>query len=251
MEKNTDPQNKKVEETLSDLENDKLLGISMGEILEGIESEDEEVRKQAHDRLQFIQKQVEITRQAQTLPSHKEEALKFLKDVALKGSALANPASVLERGIVYTAETVPEINREEQLQQVGIDLRLAKAYRVVGRATLSLDKSKTVKPDLVELQATDGKYLFKAGQLYSIDFMEDVKVPEDLAGIVKHRSTINRTIGTIESGIYDPGFESSGGCGAVFRPNTDVTIDIGFRCAQILFFTATSANLYNGQYQRT
>lgn len=166
-------------------------------------------------------------------------------------TAIINPALVLDEGVVFTAEDIPEIDREEQLQQVGVDLRLAKASRVVGSAHLTLDKSQTKKPDIIPLQVNNNSYLFKAGQLYSIDFMEDVNVPDNMAGIVKHRSTINRTIGTIESGVYDPGFRSAGGCGAVFRPNCDVVIEIGFRCAQIMFFSATSANLYDGQYQGT
>jgi deoxycytidine triphosphate deaminase len=157
----------------------------------------------------------------------------------------------LEQGVVYTAPGVLEINTKDQLQQVGIDLRLAKASKVVGNATLSVDKNRTETPQLVDVQTTDGFYLFKAGNLYNLTFMEDVKVPANMAGIVKHRSTINRTIGTIESGWFDAGFESKDGCGAVFRPDVDVKIEVGFRCAQIVFYTATSANLYNGQYQKT
>lgn len=164
-------------------------------------------------------------------------------------TAIINPAEILEKGIVYTAKGVREINKDEQLQQVGIDLRLARASKVTGTATLALNKKHTVKPAFMDLRPTNGFYMFKAGELYSLDFLEDVNVPENMAGMITHRSTVNRTIGTINSGIYDAGFRSSGGCGAVFRPNTDVKIEIGFRLAQILFYTATSANLYDGQYQ--
>lgn len=165
--------------------------------------------------------------------------------------AIVSPAEILKNRYVYASENFPEIDTNEQLQQVGIDLRLAKASKVTGTATLTVNKANIVKPQINEMQVTDGFLLFKAGELYSLDFMEDVTIPENMAAIIKHRSTINRTIGTIESGWFDPGFSSSGGCGAVFRPNTDVKIQIGFRCAQIVFYTATSANLYNGQYQGT
>lgn len=166
-------------------------------------------------------------------------------------TAIINPATILDEGVVYTAEGVSEIDRATQLQQVGVDLRLAKAFRVVGNAELTLNKASIKKPDIIPMQLINNRYFFEAGKLYSIDFMEDVNVPANMAGIVKHRSTINRTIGTIESGWYDAGFKSAGGCGAVFRPNTDVTIEVGFRCAQLVFYSAESSNLYDGQYQRT
>lgn len=164
---------------------------------------------------------------------------------------IISPAKILKDKIVYTTENVKEIDQKEQLQQVGIDLRLAKAFKVVGNATLTVDKNRIQKPSLVDMQVSAGFYLFKAGELYSIDFMEDVDIPEGMAGIIKHRSSINRTIGTCESAIFDPGFKSVGGCGAVFRPDTDVKIEIGFRMAQIVFFKADNANLYDGQYQNS
>lgn len=222
------------------------------QIAEDLISDSDVVRKVAKKRMKSLEGEepnIEVFEEKESIDwdAFKEK----VGDIVSKQSAIVNPAFVLKQGVVYTAEDVQEINQEEQLQQVGIDLRLAKAFRVVGNATLSVDKNRTKKPELIEMQQTAGYYLFKAGELYSIDFLEDVKVPEDMAAIVKHRSTINRTIGTIESGWYDPGFESSGGCGAVFRPNTDVRIEVGFRCAQIVFYTATSANLYNGQYQKS
>jgi deoxycytidine triphosphate deaminase len=156
-------------------------------------------------------------------------------------SAIVDPRQILEDKIVYTAPGVLEIDRSTQLQQVGIDLRLANAYRVVGNATFSNDESQTQKPSLIEMQITGGFFLFKKGELYSLDFMEDVSV----------RSSINRFVGTIEAGVYDSGFKSKGGCGAVFRTNTDVKVEVGYRMAQIVFFTATNATTYNGQYQGT
>ena len=162
---------------------------------------------------------------------------------------IINPSLILKEGVVYTKENVLDINEAEQLQQIGIDLRLAKAQKVIGNATLTVDKNRIQKPSMVDMQVSAGFYLFKAGELYSLDFMEDVDVPEGMAGFVKHRSTINRTIGTIESGWYDSGFQSEGGCGAVFRPNTDVKVEIGFRMAQIVFYKAENANMYDGQYQ--
>lgn len=159
--------------------------------------------------------------------------------------AIVNPKHILEQKIVYSKDN--PLNEEEQLQQSGIDLRLKKAYRVVGAAEFKLDSS--TKPLAVELQLVDNCYLFKAGEQYSLDFIEDVSVPEDMAALIINRSTINRHVGVCNSGLFDPGYRSQGGCGAMFRPTIDVKIERGFRMAQIVFFRSEAASLYNGQYQ--
>jgi deoxycytidine triphosphate deaminase len=167
--------------------------------------------------------------------------------------AIINPKEILEKKIVYTTKDSPEINlsgTENQCQQHGIDLRLAKAYKIVGAVEFYTSK-KSFKPDLIELSTTDNCYLFRAGEQYSLDFYEDVDVPEGLAALIINRSTINRYSGVISSGLFDNGYKSKGGCGAVFRPSLDTKIEIGFRMAQIVFYTAQSASLYEGSYQHS
>lgn len=165
--------------------------------------------------------------------------------------SILNPRFILDSGFVYSS-TLPinQSGEENQVQQVGIDLRLAKAYRIVGAPEFYVTK-KSSKPSLVEMQPFNGCFLFKAGQQYSIDFIEDVKIPSNAAALIVNRSTINRFSGTVSSGFFDSGYESSGGCGAVYRPTVDTTIEVGFRMAQIAFFTAESASLYAGQYQNS
>jgi deoxycytidine triphosphate deaminase len=162
--------------------------------------------------------------------------------------SIISPKEILERKIVYTAPQVLEINVEQQMQQVGIDLRLAKASWISGLAEFT-NNTTTLKPSSFEMQIVDNCYFFKAGMQYSLDFFEDISVPEDMAALIINRSSINRYSGVITSGVYDPGFRSKGGCGAMFRPTLDTKIEIGFRVAQVMFFAAESASLYAGQYQ--
>jgi deoxycytidine triphosphate deaminase len=168
--------------------------------------------------------------------------------------AIVNPKEVLEKGIIYVESgptiIVDEENPENQCQQVGIDLRLAKAFKIVGPVEFSVSK-KTTKPNLIEIAPVNGYYYFESGEQYAIDFIEDVRVPADMAALVINRSTVNRFSGTVTSGVYDPGFQSKGGCGAIFRPTYSTKIEQGFRMAQIVFYRASSASLYSGQYQNT
>lgn len=164
-------------------------------------------------------------------------------------AAIISPLEILEKKIVYVEDgELITSGDENQIQQCGIDLRLAKAYRIAGAVEFFTTK-KSIKPNLLEMPITDNCYLFKAGQQYSLDFLEDITVPEDMAALIINRSTINRFSGTVSSGLYDPGFRSKGGCGAVYRPTIDTKIELGFRMAQVVFYSAKSASLYNGQYQ--
>jgi deoxycytidine triphosphate deaminase len=158
-----------------------------------------------------------------------------------------NPQLLLEKQIVKAATGCPALT-SDQLQQNGIDLRLAKAERIVGNLALYANGT-THKPDLVDMQTTNNTYLFRAGEQYSLTFMEDVEIPSGMGALIIHRSTINRFAGTILSGHMDSGYNSKGGCGATFRPSSDTTIEIGARVAQIIFDEAEAASLYNGQYQ--
>lgn len=166
-------------------------------------------------------------------------------------TGLLNPKNILDENLVYATDPTLPINISKQLQQSGIDLRLKAAEKVVGTGVLSENKQECQNPSFVEMQLVDGFYLFKAGETYSLTFMEDVKIPENAAALIVHRSSINRHFGIITSGVFDGGFYSKNGCGAVFRPSTDVKIRVGTRVAQIIFFSAESATLYNGQYQGT
>jgi deoxycytidine triphosphate deaminase len=160
-----------------------------------------------------------------------------------------NPKTILEKQIVKAAFNQPDI-APDQLQQNGIDIRLAKAERIVGQLELYAD-NRSVKPSLVEMQVVNNCYLFKAGEQYSLTFMEDLDVPSGMAALIIHRSTINRFAGTLISAHIDSGYKSQGGCGATFRPQATTLIEIGARVAQIIFDTAEESSLYAGQYQHS
>jgi len=169
---------------------------------------------------------------------------------------LISPKKVLENNWVFANDakgksTIVLDGPNNQLQPNGIDLRLAKAYKIVGAVDFNIDKNRTVKPNLIEMQQTNGAYLFQPGNLYSIDFVEDVVVPDNVAAHIIHRSTINRFSSTVISGLFDSGFTSKNGCGAMLRPDLTTKIQVGFRLAQIVFYEASSAHQYDGQYQQT
>jgi len=156
-----------------------------------------------------------------------------------------NPKSILEKGILKAANGCPVINEGEQLQQVGIDLRINKIYLLQGSGEL-LKESKRF-PEYLDLTEYGDQVLLHAGKCYSVDTMEYVEVPKDMYATVIHRSTCNRMGATVMGSIYDPGFRGIVNCN--IRPSNDIRIEKGVRIAQIVFTKADAASVYNGQYQ--
>lgn len=161
-----------------------------------------------------------------------------------------NPKLILEKQYIKPADNMPEIE-DKQIQQNGIDLRICKVERVTGIYHLGKNGN-LVNPTFTEiLPGDDGFFFFDPNCFYNITFMEDCFIPSGMCAQVIHRSSLNRHVGVVFSGLMDSGFCSKGGCGAVFRPQLPCKIEYGTRVAQIIFDTGEEATLYNGQYQNT
>ena len=170
---------------------------------------------------------------------------------------IINPQTIIDQGIIVPADGEPVMildpdDDEYQLQQNGIDLRLASACEVTsekGHITkFSLYKQDELRPDFQQVQPTkDGFLRFTPGNMYSLDFMEYVNpIPSEMSADIVVRSSINRFSGTVTTGWWDAGFE--GRLGATYRPTMYTEIQRGVRMCQIIFYRSESARLYEGQY---
>lgn len=129
----------------------------------------------------------------------------------------------------------------------GFDLRLAEAYVIKGEGYLGIEDRKTCE---IEVAWTD-KYLeVKPGDFYLVKTMETVNVPENLVGILKPRSTLQRMGLFLRTTQIAPGY-----CGELTfalkneGPAT-VKIDIGARIAHVMFAEVKGKTaLYRGQWQ--
>jgi len=179
-------------------------------------------------------------------------------EVTFKGldtftSAVVNPSTIIEQGIVSPAEGFPEIivddnNPECALQQNGIDLRLAEVGIASGTTRFTLGKRDDSKCSYNPvLPDSAGMFTFQPGQQYALDFMEWVDTPKNLSSYIFTRSSVNRYSGIFMTGYWDSGFR--GRLGGIFRPSVPTTVEVGCRMAQIVFFKSNPAKLYDGQYQ--
>lgn len=139
-----------------------------------------------------------------------------------------NPYEVLEAGIIQA-----EVD-DEQIQQVGIDMRV--------RAIIEIDGSGVHYTADVAVK----ELLLKRGYAYEL-ILDKVSMPRDKWGYIWGRSSFNRSGVFIRSSIIDPGYVGEVGVTAYCFANK--LLLIGDRVGQLVVFPASPAKIYKGQYQ--
>jgi len=123
-----------------------------------------------------------------------------------------NPKDVKDLGLV-------KFSKNTQIQQVGIDLTIAETVRL------------------------------KHGEYKAVRLNEVVSVPDDMFALIFSRSTFNRRGILITSTVFEPGWRGIPTVSIYNFSGVDISIAKDTRIAQIIFFKADVASVYNGQYQ--
>ena len=136
--------------------------------------------------------------------------------------------------------------------QIGIDLSVCKVEQVNAGSEVYLDGTK-IDPSFyheIDLIEKDGKQVWDLQRgVYSLTFNEGIKVPNDCAAKVTHRSSLYRTGNIIESPWWDPGFHCDQ-MNSTLVVNTRLIIEKNARVAQIAFWRLEEVGeVYNGQWQ--
>jgi len=150
--------------------------------------------------------------------------------------------------------------------QVGYDLSLKEVNRIgvsvageantiyadnkIGKVLKDKTELATYTPvETIMLDGDEGWLLYQG--VYDITFHEGCKIPANLVGLIRQRSSLLRNGTVLHSSVFDPGFETEF-MGTVMVVNETIFIEDGARVAQIYFHECTpvdSDNLYNGQWQ--
>ena len=131
----------------------------------------------------------------------------------------------------------------------GFDLRLAEAYTISGEGYLGVEDRKTCDIEKVKLN-TPGVLRIEPGNFYLVKTMETVNVPENLVGILKPRSTLQRMGLFLRTTQIAPGYSGELTFALKNEGPTIVKIDIGARIAHVMFSEVKGKTaLYRGQWQ--
>jgi len=136
--------------------------------------------------------------------------------------------------------------------QVGYDLSLKAVNKIGHVGKILKDKTQLAAYEPIEKIQLDGYrgWLLYPGA-YDITFWEGCKIPANLVGLIRQRSSMLRNGTVLHSSVFDPGFETEY-MGTVMVVNETIFIEEDARVAQIYFHTCEEVlegNLYNGQFQ--
>lgn len=172
---------------------------------------------------------------------------------------MLNADQIVEKGLLKLEQS------KGKKAQVGYDLSLKAVNKIGSRPSLGSTKhpgdliGKVLKDKThlasyhpigkINLDNAHGWLLYPGA--YDITFWEGCKIPSDLVGLIRQRSSMLRNGTVLHSSVFDPGFETDF-MGTVMVVNETIFIEEDARVAQIYFHTCEEVhedNLYAGQWQ--
>ena len=148
---------------------------------------------------------------------------------------------------------------KENIQQVGIDCNIIGINKVVGVGIIpthgktilpAYEPMEMIKPALAkQLLEREVKGWTLPPGYYEIVLRQGCNLPSNRTLMLKQRSSLCRSGALIQSGIYDPGFETKN-IGAFLDVTRTIFIEKGARVCQAYILESSEVdNLYKGQYQ--
>ena len=162
---------------------------------------------------------------------------------------MLNAQQILDEGLLKLEHT------QGKPSQVGYDLSLKAVSRVgygianstIGKVLKDRTQLATYMPvDIMSIEGNKG-WLLHAG-VYDLTFNEGCKIPNNRVAFIKQRSSLYRNGATINSPVFDPGFETEF-IGSFLYVHNTIFIEENARVAQIYFHECQPAELYDGQWQ--
>ena len=137
--------------------------------------------------------------------------------------------------LIKTDNLITGLSARDQKDPEGcvFDLQLSKIYELKGRAFLGIDERET--PELVEVASYDpqkrSSFIFKPGNYYMVKTVEVVNMPENIAAVVKPRTTTFRSGLYLRAGFINPGYSGTLDFAIKNEGPIDVEIELGARFA--------------------
>lgn len=173
-----------------------------------------------------------------------------------------NPCVVNPRYIIDNGYVSRLINKKIQMQPNGIDLTIETIREIPRGLELDFTNDKRHVPegriifdsrlyDAVSVVLNEHhvikRWLNHDLKPYLVTYHERIEVPENMSAIVIHRSSVIRGAAFLTSSWYDSGYKGYGnGC---LYAVPGMKIWDWTRIAQIIYYYADPAYLYNGKYQ--
>jgi len=133
---------------------------------------------------------------------------------------------------------------DTQRQPNGVDLTVGAIYEQTEPGAIRRDGKRVGERE--EIEPEDGAYRLEAGT-YVVRYGEPVRIPDEGIGFVLPRSTLLRNSCTIDTAVWDAGYEGVGE--GRLDVGHAIAIEPGARIAQLVLATADHDGTYDGTYQ--
>jgi dUTP pyrophosphatase len=142
------------------------------------------------------------------------------------------------------------VDLEKQLQPSGFDISLAEIRCFKGEGSVDFSNEERRIAETEPLRPSkEGWYELPQG-CYTIVYNEAVKMPLDLVALARTRSTLLRNGATVETAIWDPGYQGRSSSLLVVSNPLGIRLKANARVAQLIFFrTRRVERGYRGIYQ--
>ena len=135
---------------------------------------------------------------------------------------------------------------------VGFDLRLQEVYEIEGDGFLGVTERQTCDIKTVATYSEDepSSITIKPGDFYLVKTIEKVNMPDNLVGLFKPRSTLQRMGLYLRTAQVAPGYSGELTFALTNVGPATVKIELGARVVHIMFSEVKGASaLYRGQWQ--
>jgi dUTP pyrophosphatase len=143
------------------------------------------------------------------------------------------------------------LDLEKQVQPCGFDLSLKEVRTFKGPGRVDFSNKERIIAETENLQTDDEGWFKLDPGSYTVVYNEVVKIPLDLVAIARPRSTMLRNGATVETAVWDPGYQGrSSSLLTVYNPR-GLVLKRNARIAQLIFFrTQLLGTGYKGVFQR-
>jgi deoxycytidine triphosphate deaminase len=133
---------------------------------------------------------------------------------------------------------------DTQRQPNGVDLTVGAIFEQTEPGAIRRDGKRVGERE--EIEPENGAYRLDPGT-YVVRYGEPVRIPDERIGFVLPRSTLLRNSCTIDTAVWDAGYEGVGE--GRLDVGHAIAIEPGARIAQLVLATADHGGTYDGTYQ--
>jgi len=154
------------------------------------------------------------------------------------------------RSGAFVAEHVSPTDGD-QVQPNGVDLTLGAVYEQIepghlGRSGKTVGERRAVDPGKGGGEEAGPAYRLDPGG-YVVEYGERVRIPEGHVGFLYPRSTLLRNGCTLDTAVWDAGYEGRGE--GLLEVHAPIEVEPDARIAQLVLAEAAHEGTYEGSYQ--